>query len=160
MRSVPDSVSLSNPAALVATGFGIGLLPRAPGTWASLAALPFGWAIVSLVGTAGLALAVLATFAAGWWAAGQVARDSGDADPGLVVIDEVVGQWIVLLAVPLDPLLYGLAFLAFRLFDIAKPFPVSWAERRLAGGLGIMADDVLAAGYAVALVLLARWLLG
>lgn len=160
MASLPQTATLSNPATLVATGFGIGLLPRAPGTWGSLAALPVGWAIVHFLGVIGLALAVAVVFAIGWWAAQTVSQQGDDADPAAVVIDEVVGQWIVLLATPPEPLLYGLAFVAFRLFDIAKPFPVSWAERRFAGGLGIMADDVLAAGYAVAVVLAVRWWLG
>ncbi|TVR83221.1 MAG: phosphatidylglycerophosphatase A [Rhodospirillales bacterium] len=160
MASLPQTATLSNPATLVATGFGIGLLPRAPGTWGSLAALPVGWAIVHFLGVIGLALAVAVVFAVGWWAAQTVSQQGDDADPAAVVIDEVVGQWIVLLATPPEPLLYGLAFVAFRLFDIAKPFPVSWAERRFAGGLGIMADDVLAAGYAVAVVLAVRWWLG
>lgn len=160
MGSLPQTATLSNPATLIATGFGIGLLPRAPGTWGSLAALPVGWAIVHFLGVIGLALAVAVVFAVGWWAAQTLSQQGDDADPAAVVIDEVVGQWIVLLATPLEPLLYGLAFVAFRLFDIAKPFPVSWAERRFAGGLGIMADDVLAAGYAVAVVLAVRWWLG
>jgi phosphatidylglycerophosphatase A len=65
------------------------------------------------------------------------------------VIDEVAGQWLVLVAVPLDPLAYALALLLFRIFDIWKPWPVRWADRHVKGGLGIMLDDLLAAVYAV-----------
>ena len=72
--------------------------------------------------------------------------------PASVVIDEVAGQWLVLLAAPRDPLAWVLAFLLFRIFDIWKPWPVRWADRDIAGGLGVMLDDLLAAVYA-ALVL-------
>jgi phosphatidylglycerophosphatase A len=140
----------AHPAALIATAFGIGLLPIAPGTWGSLAALPFTWAIRSLSGIPGLALAVLVVFGAGWWAAGAVAKASGVRDPAAVVVDEIAGQSLVLLAAPRDVAAWVLAFLLFRLFDIWKPWPVRWADRHLAGGFGIMLDDLLAAGYALA----------
>lgn len=85
----------------------------------------------------------------GWWAAGLVAKASGVQDPGAVVIDEVCGQGLVLLGAPLDPLAWMLAFLLFRIFDIWKPWPVDWVDRRVPGGLGIMLDDIAAAGYAL-----------
>jgi phosphatidylglycerophosphatase A len=135
---------------LLASGFGVGLLPIAPGTWASLAALPVAWAIVCLWGVLGLSVAIGIAFALGWWAAETVAKATGIDDPGVVVIDEVAGQWLVLVAAPLDPLDYALAFLLFRIFDIWKPWPVRWADRQVKGGLGIMLDDLLAAVYAVA----------
>jgi phosphatidylglycerophosphatase A len=120
-----------------------------PGTWGSLAALPCAWVIRSLWGSAGLAIAAAIVFAVGCWAAGTFAKASGVKDPGAIVIDEVAAQWLVLLAVPLDPLSYAAAFLLFRIFDIWKPWPVSLADRRVAGGLGVMLDDLLAAVYAV-----------
>ena len=67
----------------------------------------------------------------------------------MVVIDEIAGQWLVLLPAPLDPLAYASAFVLFRAFDIWKPWPVRWADRRVRGGLGIMLDDLLAAVYAI-----------
>ena len=134
---------------MLATWFGAGLLPDMPGTWGSLAALPCAWAIRSLFGAAGLAIAAVLIFIVGCWAAGMVAKKSGVADPGAIVIDEVAAQWVVLLPAPLDPFSYALAFLLFRLFDISKPWPVRQAERRVRGGLGIMLDDQLAAVYAV-----------
>ena len=85
---------------------------------------------------------------------------AGQADPGAVVIDEVAGQWLALIAIPLDPLLYLLAFLAFRLFDILKPWPVGWADREVKGGLGIMLDDALAADYAAAVLWGVAWAMG
>jgi phosphatidylglycerophosphatase A len=120
-----------------------------PGSWGSLAALPCAWAISNLWGVAGLAAAAGIIFAAGCWAAGEVARASAVADPPIVVIDEVAAQWLVLLPAHLDLFSYALAFLLFRFFDIWKPWPVSWADRNIKGGFGIMLDDLLAAIYAV-----------
>jgi phosphatidylglycerophosphatase A len=139
---------------LLATWFGVGLLPVAPGTLGSLAALPCAWATRSLWGIAGLAVATTIIFAVGCWAAAVVAKASAINDPGAIVIDEVAGQWLVLLATPLDPLSYALAFLLFRVFDILKPWPVRWADRHVDGSLGIMLDDLLAAVYALLLLLI------
>ncbi len=139
---------LRDPAVLLATWFGVGLLPWMPGTWGSLAALPIAWVIHVTLGWPGLAVAAIAVFAVGVWCAGAAAAAMDRDDPGPVVIDEVAGQWLTLLAVPADPLLYAIGFALFRLADIVKPWPVSWADREVGGGLGIMLDDVLAAGYA------------
>jgi phosphatidylglycerophosphatase A len=135
---------------LLATWFGAGSLPITPGSWGSLAALPVAWVIVWLWGVLGLAGAAGIAFGVGWWAAATVAEASGIKDPGAVVIDEVAGQWLVLVPAPLDPLAYALAFVLFRIFDIWKPWPARWADRHVKGGLGIMLDDLLAAVYAVA----------
>jgi phosphatidylglycerophosphatase A len=137
-----------HPAALLATWFGVGLIPIAPGTWGSLAALPVAWAIHSLWGATGLVIAIAIVFFVGWWAAATVSKAGAIKDPGAVVIDEVAGQWLVLLAAPRDPLAWVLAFLLFRIFDIWKPWPVRWADRDITGGLGVMLDDLLAAVYA------------
>ncbi len=134
---------------MLGTWFGAGLLPMMPGTWGSLAALPWAWVIRSLMGASGLAIAAVIVFAVGCWAAGTAAKTSGVTDPGAIVIDEVAAQWLVLLAAPLDPLCYAGAFLLFRMFDICKPWPVGWVDRRVHGGLGVMLDDLLAAVYAV-----------
>jgi len=114
-----------------------------------LAALPCGWAIRSLGGIVGLVTAAMIGFVVGCWAAARVAAASGHDDPGFIVIDEVAAQWLVLLPAPLEPLSYAAAFLLFRIFDIWKPWPARWADRRVPGGLGIMLDDLLAAAYAV-----------
>jgi phosphatidylglycerophosphatase A len=144
--AIAPRVRLSLPqwhaARVLATWFGIGRLPIAPGTWGSLAALPFAWAIRDFWGVPGLGLASLIVFIA-------VAKASRVQDPGAIVIDEIAGQWLVLLAAPLSPLAWSLAFLLFRLFDIWKPWPVRGIDRHVKGGLGIMLDDVAAAGYAV-----------
>jgi phosphatidylglycerophosphatase A len=120
-----------------------------PGSWASLAALPCAWVIGSTWGAAGLAIAAGIAFFVGWWAAARVAEANAVDDPGVIVIDEVAAQWLVLLPAPLDPFAYALAFLLFRIFDIWKPWPVRWADRHLHGGLGVMLDDLLAAVYAL-----------
>jgi phosphatidylglycerophosphatase A len=147
-----------HPAVLLATWFGTGLLPKMPGTWGSLAALPFAWYIAGAAGALGLLLAALLAFLVGWWAAETVSRTGGVRDPGCVVIDEVAGQWLVLAVAPVDPLAYAAGFVLFRLADIVKPWPASWADRSLHGGLGIMLDDAFAALYAgLALLLLVRF---
>jgi phosphatidylglycerophosphatase A len=146
--------SFRRPAVVVATWFAAGLLPFSPGTWGSLAALPFAWAIVAAAGKTGLAIATSALVGIGAWAAKAVIADLGLDDPGAVVVDEVAGQWLVLLAAPRRLWAYALGFVLFRLFDIWKPWPVGWADRHVRGGFGVMLDDLLAAVYA-AIVLLA-----
>lgn len=150
---LPTGLKPTDPAVLLATGFGLGLLPKAPGTWASLAALPPAWAIANAFGRLWLAFALVAVVALGVWCAGAVARrnDTSD-DPQIVVIDEIAGQWLTLLAVPPDAALYAIGFVLFRLFDIWKPWPVSWAERAFKGGLGVMIDDLFAGVYGGALL--------
>ncbi len=148
LTRLPPGLRSTDPAALIATWFGAGLLPGAPGTWGSLAALPFGIVLLA-VGGVWLFLATIVLFFAGKWAADVYVRLSGEDDPGPVVVDEVVGQWICLLAVRSGVWWeFLLAFLLFRAFDILKPWPVDWAEKRFPAGLGVMLDDVLAGIYA------------
>ena len=151
---------LAHPAALIATGFGLGLLPVAPGSWASLAALPVGWLIRAEFGIGGLFVAAALAFIVGWWASARVAKASGIGDPGAVVIDEVTAQLLVLAATPLDWRFYAAAFALFRLFDIWKPFPINWLDRTVKGGLGIMLDDIMAAIYALILIAIGEGALG
>ena len=136
------------PASLIATFFGSGLLPKAPGTWGSLAALPCGVALLWAGGPWLLAVAIVAASLLGWWASAEHARLIGRDDPGEIVIDEVAGLWIALLPASLALPDIACAFLLFRAADIFKPWPASWADRELHGGLGIMADDLVAGAYA------------
>ena len=146
----PRPLSFWHPASLLATWFGSGLLPKAPGTWGSLAALPFAYGIAVFSGTWGLlAAAILATLV-GVWAGGVYAARSGQDDPQRVVIDEVAGQWLALVPVAQDLRLYAIGFLAFRFFDIVKVWPARAIDRDLKGGWGIMLDDVVAGLYAAA----------
>ncbi len=154
MSSAPSPADLKRPSTLLATWFGSGLLPKAPGTWGSLAALPFAWAIQTAGGQLALLAAAGVVFLVGIWASDRMARDIGIKDPGAVVIDEVAGQWLALAFVPLSAWSYAAGFVLFRLADIAKPWPASLADRRVGGGLGIMLDDIVAGIYA-GLVLLA-----
>ena len=156
----PAPSLLLNPAALIATWFGTGRLPLAPGTWASAIAAGLAWPLAGAYGTAGLAAAAALAFAAGWWAAGTHAAATGVSDPREVVIDEVAGQWLALLFAPRTLTAYAAAFLLFRAFDIFKPWPVGWADRKLPGGLGIMADDVLAGAYALTVLAAGNWAWG
>jgi len=150
-----NRLSSWHPANLVATGFGIGRLPWAPGTWGSLVALPLAWVIWSRFGAAGVGVAAIAVFAAGWWAADVYIRATGAEDPAEIVIDEIGGQLLTLSVVPADVVLYAAALVLFRLADIFKPWPVSWADKRLKGGLGVIADDFLASLYsAIALFII------
>jgi len=131
----------------IATGAGMGYLPKVPGTWGTLVALPLQWLMMRLSPQAH-ALALLLVLVVGWFTAGAAEKIFDRKDPGVIVIDEILGMLITLVAVPARPLPWLIAFLLFRFFDIVKPWPVCWADRHLNGGLGIMLDDVLAGGYA------------
>jgi phosphatidylglycerophosphatase A len=146
------------PAFWIASGFGSGLAPVAAGTAGSLAAL-LPWLLLRELPLWAYALVVLAVFALGTWAAQRVIEALVEEDPGVVVIDEWIGLWIALFAAPAGWFWMGLGFALFRLFDIWKPWPVRWADRRLKGGLGTMVDDVLAGLYALALLQALAWLL-
>jgi len=148
MRSPP----LSDPATLLATVGAAGLLPWAPGTWGSLVGVAFAWIVTGAWNTPALVAACAILFLGGWWASERLARRSGIADPGFVVIDEVVGQALVLAIAPRTVWAYAAGFLLFRFFDILKPWPVHALERKFRNGFGIMIDDVAAASEA-ALVL-------
>lgn len=152
-------INLLRPADCAATFFGAGLSPLAPGTVGSVAALPAAWGLLMLGGPWLLAGAAVIAFAVGTWASEAVVRRTGTDDPGLIVIDEVAGQWLTLVAVPLDPLWFGAGFVLFRLFDIVKPWPASWADRSVKGGFGVMLDDAIAGLYALALLAAVRFLL-
>ncbi|MCC7272780.1 MAG: phosphatidylglycerophosphatase A [Alphaproteobacteria bacterium] len=149
---------LHHPATLVATCGGIGLLPRAPGTWGSLAALPVGVALLLVGGPVALAAAALVVLVAGAVATDRLLAAGADEDPSYVVADEVGGQWLALLPATFDLATCTAAFLLFRAFDIAKPWPIGWIDRRCGGGTGAMLDDAVA-GLAAALVLFGvlRW---
>ena len=147
---------------LLASWFGAGFLSPAPGTWGTLAALPFALGLHMLGGFAALAAGTVAVFALGWWVSAALTA-GGDPDPSWIVIDEVAGMWLALWPVSLGAQMAGVpvtalwpgwvtAVLAFRLFDVWKPGPVGWADR-LHSPLGLMLDDVIAGGMAALVVL-------
>lgn len=154
---------LTNPWVLIATWFGTGYMKPAPGTWGSAAALPFAWVIAALAGSHlmwSLLGATMVVFLIGIVAANRFDAMSGGHDASEIVVDEVAGVWLTLAFVPLDPVLYGIGFLLFRIFDILKPWPIRWADRTINGGLGVMIDDILAAIPAAGLlVVIDRWVI-
>src|SRR5215468_10635698 len=144
-------------AILFATWFGCGYSPFAPGTAGSIAALAIGIALHEVFGVTGWQFAILAAviFAPAVWSAGVTARIKQLKDPQIVVIDEVIGQWIAMSgASVLNWKSYAIALFLFRLFDVWKPPPVRQLEA-LPGGLGINADDVMAGVYAAVLLIVA-----
>ena len=150
LRPTPRFV-FSHPAHAVAFGFGAGLAPTAPGTFGTL----LGWVIGLALGAvqpAAVLPAALVFFAIGVWACGVTGRHLGVADHGGMVWDEVAAFLLVLALVPWELPWQLAAFGAFRFFDIAKPPPIRYFERRYHGGFGVMFDDALAAGYALLLL--------
>jgi phosphatidylglycerophosphatase A len=160
LRPWPEVFAASRVTTVVATWFGVGFLPAAPGTWGSLAAIPVAYLVAFFFGTPGLTGFALGISLIGVHAAGETARLRGAGDPPEIVVDEVAGQSIALLPVyALVPagatfLRIGAAlsaFLLFRVLDVWKPGPIGIVER-LPRGWGIMADDVLAGAVAAAFV--------
>ncbi|MCU0842075.1 MAG: phosphatidylglycerophosphatase A [Thiobacillaceae bacterium] len=138
----------AHPAHFLAFGFGAGLAPKAPGTFGTLVALPLYFLLVGLSAPFYWGLVLLGGLI-GIWACGRTGRALGVADHGGIVWDEIVAFLAVLPFAPPTWWGYLLAFALFRLFDIWKPYPIGWLDARVEGGLGVMLDDVLAAGYAI-----------
>mgnify|MGYP003411343706 CR=1 FL=1 len=138
---------LAHPAHFIALGFGSGLSPVAPGTAGTLAA----WLLFPLIkpyfSDAGFLAFLVAAFAVGVFAANRSGRDLGVADHGSIVWDEIVPFWLILLLTPDTFLWQATAFAIFRLFDITKPQPARYFDQHVKNGFGVMADDLVAAGY-------------
>lgn len=132
----------------LATGLYVGMLPKAPGTWGSLVAILFWLPIRGLSLLYYLALLVV-LFVVGFLVSGSAEKLLNRPDAGPIVIDEILGMFITLTLAPNHPVAWALGFILFRVFDIAKPFPVSWFDDHLHGGIGIMMDDVMAGVYAL-----------
>ena len=157
--------NLKNPIHLLAFGLGSGLAPKAPGTFGTLAAIPVWWLFLQELSTP-LYLAVLVVgFVLGVWLCQRTSDDLGVHDHGGIVWDEWIGLWISLLWLPWGNGLWAdlswllASFVAFRVFDILKPWPILWLDKKVAGGFGIMIDDVLAGFFAFALLQLAAFYL-
>ena len=138
----------------IATGAYSGYLPKAPGTWGSIVGVLL-WLGLRNLAIGPYAAVVAALFVIGTIAAGAAEKIVDRGDPGLVVIDEIVGQLIALAMAPNHPVAVIAAFGLFRFFDILKPFPVGWLDQHIHGGLGIMLDDVVAGLYALIILQLA-----
>ncbi len=142
---------MKNPVHLLAFGFGSGLAPRAPGTFGTLVGIVFFWPLAGLPPTAYL-LIVAMLFVLGVWLCGKTSRDLGVHDHGGIVWDEIVGLLVTLFGAPFEGSVVLAGFVLFRFFDIVKPWPIGWLDRRVSGGFGIMIDDVLAGVFAAAIL--------
>ncbi len=151
--------AFSHPAHVLAFGFGAGLVRVAPGTAGTLAAWPLGWLLTGSVPPAALLALVAVLFLVGVWCCGVTGERMGVADHGAMVWDEMVAFLLILAVLPRELAWQAAGFAAFRLFDIAKPPPIRWLERRLRGGFGVMFDDLVAAGYALLVLAAAKRLL-
>ncbi len=156
LHTLPPNLRFFHPAVLVGSFFGSGLLRPASGTWGSLAAVPPAIFIAQYVGALGLLIASLIAYVLGHIACTIWLAHSDDKDPSAIVIDEVAGLFLALSAAPLSVAGVAAGFVIFRLLDIIKPFPISWADQSLKGAHGVMFDDILAGGGAALVLLLAQ----
>jgi phosphatidylglycerophosphatase A len=148
--------TFSHPAHFIALGFGAGLFPWAPGTAGTLMAFPIWWAIGGGYEPQVLLGFLTLLFVIGIWACERTGRDLGVADHGAMCWDEVVAFLLILAMVPQDPWWQGAAFFVFRAFDVVKPPPIRQLEMRFKGGFGVMFDDLLAAGYTLLVLAVAK----
>ncbi len=139
------------PTYFIAFGFGSGLMPIAPGTWGTLAALPI-YLLMMHTSPLVYALMTLLAFVFGVWVCGKVSHELGVHDYGGIVWDEIVGYLLTMFLAPPGLVWMLLGFGLFRLFDIWKPQPIRWIDKRVQGGVGIMLDDVVAAIPACAIL--------
>ncbi len=152
MRTLHVADLWSHPANFLALGFGSGLAPRAPGTFGTLVAVPLYVLLLEALTLPWLLLVIAVGTFAGIWICGAAARSLGVHDHPGIVWDEFIGFWISCIALPAGwPWLF-FAFVLFRFFDIVKPWPINWLDRRMPGGLGIMIDDVVAGFYALMVI--------
>ena len=142
---------LKRPVCFLGLGFGSGLIPKAPGTFGTIAAIPIYWLMKDLSLAIYVAITVVA-FLAGIWICQKSADWLGKDDPSAVVWDEIVGYLITMIAAPSGWQWLLLGFVLFRFFDIVKPWPISWADKSLHGGLGIMVDDVIAGMFSLGIL--------
>jgi phosphatidylglycerophosphatase A len=147
-----EGLNFKSPYAWLATWFGAGLINPAPGTWGSLVAIPFGLIIYKVTGLTGLLLATILVTFIGYWAAKRFQEETGVHDCKAVVIDEVAGQWLVLLPAlfwaDIELMWIAIAFVLFRIFDIVKPWPASYFDKKVDNAFGVMADDIVAGIFA------------
>lgn len=143
-------------AMVIATLGGVGRLPKAPGTFGTLAALPLCYLVMQWGVEIHLGMVFLVTVV-GIWASDVAGRVMGHKDPSQVVVDEAAGMLLTMVAAPPGWLWLVVGFALFRLFDIWKPWPVGWLDRNLTGGLGIVVDDLAAGVYAALFLQFFSW---
>ncbi|MCV6610894.1 MAG: phosphatidylglycerophosphatase A [Amphritea sp.] len=150
MNRAPSSV-WKNPIHFLAFGLGSGAAPKAPGTFGTLAAIPL-FLLLQPLALHWYLLVLVVTFVVGIYLCGKTSEDMGVHDHGGIVWDEFVGYWVTMFAAPAGWLWIVIGFVLFRIFDIAKPWPISWADKKVHGGFGIMLDDLLAGLMALAVM--------
>ena len=168
-RSDLKGLKLFNPLHLVAVGFGSGLAPIAPGTFGTLAAIPLFY-VLALLSIEYYILALIITSLTGFWFCHVTTKAMGVHDHKAIVWDEFVGYWITMLPVlmlypdinlgaeiPFTWVVVG--FILFRFFDVLKPFPISWLDKKVEGGVGIMIDDIVAGAFSaiILFVMIKYW---
>lgn len=139
---------MTNLIMAIATGCFVGYLPIAPGTWGSALAIPIHFLLIRLSAQYYFAALVI-IFVISVVTAGSAEKIIDRKDPGVIVIDEIIGMLITLINAPNNILVWILGFFIFRFFDILKPFPIGVIDRRINGGIGIVMDDVLAGVYSL-----------
>jgi phosphatidylglycerophosphatase A len=144
---------LADPVLFLAFGFGSGLAKKAPGTCGTLAAIPL-YLLIAQSGSLIYSLVTLVVIIAGIWICDKAADKLGEHDFGGIVWDEIAGYLVTMWFIPFSWKALVLGFILFRFFDILKPWPIKWADRKVKGGFGIMLDDVLAGVFAKILLVL------
>ena len=141
--SASELFNIKNPIHFLALGFGSGLSPKAPGTAGTVAAIPLFLLCSLLPLNAFIAVTVFISLI-GIWICDKASKDAGVHDHGAIVWDEIAGFFVTMIAIPVsvETVLFG--FVIFRILDIAKPWPISWFDKKVSGGFGIMIDDIIA----------------
>ncbi|MFK7854994.1 MAG: phosphatidylglycerophosphatase A [Granulosicoccus sp.] len=153
MVSIKPSDVIASPANFFALGAGLGVAPKAPGTVGTVLGIPLLFLMPQSLFA--YLLVVLVLFAFGVWCCDRCAKSLGVHDHPGIVWDEVVGYLLTMVAMPRTALWVLAGFVVFRIFDVLKPWPISWVDKRIHGGLGIMLDDILAAVFSVIVMQLA-----
>jgi phosphatidylglycerophosphatase A len=150
----------SNPSLFLATGFGIGLIPIAPGTFGSILGIILFLVLAHLgLPILWLSLTILILYFFSYLAVQSTLKITKRSDPGEIVIDEVLGMMLVMLTIPPDPEWTFLAFILFRLFDVLMPWPINQVDSKLKNALGVILDDFIAAFYAGIIIVVIRFIL-
>lgn len=150
---------LTNPIHFLAFGFGSGLLPKAPGTWGTIVAVPI-WYFLAQLSLTHYLIATLVLTVFGIWLCGASSKKLGVHDHGGIVWDEICGYLVTMIALPVTWYWALAGFVLFRFFDIIKPWPIKWLDKKIKGGFGIMVDDIIAGAFAAVILQVALYLSG